>query len=78
MKAKQINQAMPWVILGCMSISILAVTAMAGVREYRQYAALEACAKVNNVYECQWQAVPVGEPRVVVQQAEILPPPVEG
>lgn len=46
------------------------------VKDLRKKQSLEMCAKSLNVYKCRWVAVPVEAPRVVVQQADILPPPV--
>lgn len=37
--------------------------------------ALTECARVNNVFACQFDTVPVEEPRVVYKTAELLPPP---
>lgn len=38
--------------------------------------ALDACAKVQNVYACKAVAVPVDAPRVVEVSPALLPPPV--
>jgi hypothetical protein len=37
--------------------------------------ALTECARVNNVFACQFDTVPVEAPRVVYKTADLLPPP---
>ena len=39
-----------------------------------QYDALRACARNQNVFACKFVATPTMAPRVVVKQAEVLPP----
>ena len=39
-----------------------------------QYDALRACARDQNVFACKFVATPTMAPRVVVKQADVLPP----
>lgn len=71
-----------------MKLHILAYTAIAsaafiggiyaGNTKTDNQRALDACAKANNVYACQWVAQPSEPHRVVKVVPDLLPPPVEG
>lgn len=48
-----------------------------GVFAYSNHLTLDDCAKGQNVYACKFQAIPITPPKVIIQQVDILPPPVD-